>query len=169
MLLRDSDASGSGASAPVTAAGSSGTVGGTIHAERVDQHDRDSVISAVIDSWADDTCDPADLILWSPSNPSRGQCGATALVLNDLLGGDLVVADVLWPDGTRQGYHYWNRLPDGTELDLTSAQFNQGERVQQGEVVVRPPGPPGRCAEQYARLRTRVLARLRDARGPDQA
>ena len=110
-------------------------------------------------SWSDETCDPVDRP-WSPANPAKGQCGVTALVVHDLLGGDLVVAEVLHADGTRQGDHTWNRLPDGTEVDLTAEQFRAGEVVQPGRVVERPPGPPRRCVDEYELLRTRVLARL---------
>jgi hypothetical protein len=64
-------------------------------------------------SWGPDVCeDPADLARWSPSNPSRGECGPTTLVLNDLLGGGLCVAEVRLPDGWQQGCHWWNRLAD---------------------------------------------------------
>ena len=48
---------------------------------------------AVRSAWGIDTCDPHDLADWHPGNPARGQCGATALVVNDLLGGDLVVGE----------------------------------------------------------------------------
>jgi hypothetical protein len=50
--------------------------------------------------------------------------------------------------GARQGWHTWNRLPDGTEVDLTREQFSAGEHVQALRVVVRPKGPPLRCTEQ---------------------
>jgi hypothetical protein len=46
------------------------------------------------------------------------QSTTTALTINDLLGGELLVAEVLRADGSRQGVHWWNRLPDGTEIDL---------------------------------------------------
>ena len=58
--------------------------------------------AAVRACWDERTCDPVDLP-WSSDTPSRGQCGVTALVVNDLLGGDLMVAEVLFPDGNRQG------------------------------------------------------------------
>ena len=105
-------------------------------------------------AWGADTCDPVDLP-WSPDNPSRGQCGVTALVLHDHLGGELLVAEVLRDDGSRQGWHLWNRLPDGSEVDLTREQFAPDEHVQEPQVLHRD-GPPKRCAEQYARLRERV-------------
>ncbi len=108
-------------------------------------------------SWGADSCDPVDLP-WSPDRPSRGQCGTTALVLHDLLGGELLVAQVT-AGGGRQGWHTW-RLPDGTEVDLTREQFAPHELVGPPRTVARPPGPPGRCAQEYAVLRARVLARL---------
>ena len=61
------------------------------------------------------SADPA----WSPERPSLGQCAVTALVVQDYLGGILMRAEVA------DGSHYWNRLPDGTELDLTSDQFDE--------------------------------------------
>ena len=79
----------------------------------------EQVESAVRAAWRRQTCDESDLDDWSPANPARGQCGVTALTLHDLLGGDLLVAEVLLPDGSRQGVHWWNRLPDGREVDLT--------------------------------------------------
>lgn len=118
------------------------------------------VAAAVRSAWARDTCDDADLAVWAPDRPSRGQCGATALVLHDLCGGELLLAEVWFPDGRLQGYHWWNRLPGGREVDLTRDQFDPGETVQPPRVVARPPGPPLRCRAQYERLRGRVLDRL---------
>jgi hypothetical protein len=111
-------------------------------------------------AWCRDTCDEADLADWTPQNPARGQCGVTALVLHHLLGGDLLLAEVLFPDGSRQGVHWWNRLPDGREVDLTREQFAPHEVVQQPRVVPRPPGLPSRGAEQYLRLRAAVATAL---------
>lgn len=118
------------------------------------------VAAALRSSWDRETCDDADVADWSPRAPSRGQCGATALVLHDLFGGDLLLAEVWLPDGRLQGYHWWNRLPGGTEVDLTGDQFGPGESVQPPRVVVRPVGPPRRCGAQYVLLRRRVRARL---------
>jgi len=115
---------------------------------------------AVRAAWGVDICeDPADVPRWSPANPARGQCGPTALVLNDLLGGDLCVAEVHRPDGSRQGFHWWNRLA-GVDVDLTLEQFDDDERVQEARVVARPPGPLRRGEAHYLLLRGRVLAAL---------
>jgi hypothetical protein len=55
---------------------------------------------------------------WNPKNPSLNQCAITALVVQDYFGGELLRC--LMTNGDR---HYWNRLPDGTEVDLTEDQF----------------------------------------------
>ena len=112
----------------------------------------EQVADAIRASWSADTCDATDQPTWSAANPSRGQCGTTALVLHDFFGGDLMFADVLYTDGTKQGHHYWNVLPDGTEVDLTRDQFHADEVVQPGRLVVRPSGPPKRSVEEYALL-----------------
>lgn len=119
--------------------------------------------AAVRASWARDTCDEADAAAWSPDRPSLGQCGATALVVHDLYGGDLLLAEVWAPDGRLHGYHWWNRLPGGAEVDLTADQFVPGETVQPPRTVPRPDGPPRRCRAQYERLRERVASRLAPA------
>ncbi|MBB2988137.1 YunG family protein [Terracoccus luteus] len=69
---------------------------------------------ALCESWNADT---SAYPRWSPHTPSRGQCAVTALVVQDALGGDLERVTV---DGQS---HYYNRLLDGTELDLTRDQF----------------------------------------------
>jgi hypothetical protein len=114
---------------------------------------------AVRTSWGADTCDPVDRADWHPGNPARGQCGVTALVLNDLLGGDLVLGEV-HVAGERTGIHYWNRFGTDLEVDLTRDQFRPDESVVGGQVVARPDGPPRRCREEYELMRARVLARL---------
>jgi hypothetical protein len=127
----------------------------------------DDLEAAVRAAWALDTCDPVDADAWSAANPSRGQCGSTALVIHDLLGGELLMAEVVRGDGSRQGVHYWNLLPDGTELDLTCEQFASDEVIQQPRVLPRPAGPPNRCAEQYLTMRHRVFDALGIAKDGD--
>jgi hypothetical protein len=112
-------------------------------------------------SWSDETCDPVDRAGWSPENPSLGQCGVTALVVQDLLGGDLLMAEVHHADGSLQGVHYWNRFPHGVEVDLTREQFVGGEVIQAPAVVPRPPDTSvGRLAGQYAALAGAVRGAL---------
>ncbi|MEU4008770.1 YunG family protein [Streptomyces pseudogriseolus] len=109
--------------------------------------------------WAADTCSHDDLPDWRPDNPAVGHCDITALVVNDLFGGDLLVADVR-RHGSPHGYHWWNRLPNGIELDLTREQFRAGETLSPPRPVTRPPGPLPRRHPEYELLRTRLIPHL---------
>jgi hypothetical protein len=118
------------------------------------------VEAAIRAAWSIDTCDPVDVADWTPNNPARGQCGVTALTLHDLFGGDLLLAEVHHADGTRQGVHYWNRLPNGLEIDLTRTQFQNAETISPPRTIPRPPGPPRRAQTQYNLLHHRVHTAL---------
>lgn len=115
--------------------------------------------SHFVTAWGPDTCYPDSRDEWTPDNPSRDQCGMTALVVQDVLGGDLLLGEV-HVDGGKVGHHYWNRLADGTVVDLTGDQFLPAEVVVGGEVVVRPPEGPRRHRERYELLRDHVLRSL---------
>lgn len=52
---------------------------------------------------------------------SWGQCYVTAMVIHDIFGGDIIKS--------RNINHYWNRLPSGEEIDLTSDQFKKGDGI----------------------------------------
>lgn len=54
---------------------------------------------------------------WTKDVPARGQCGVTALVVNDLFGGDILKTP------TPQGLHFYNRIA-GQRVDLTAGQFD---------------------------------------------
>jgi hypothetical protein len=122
----------------------------------------DRIDKALRASWAADTCSPDDVARapWHPGNPAWGHCDITALVVNDVFGGDLMLGEVYAADGSRQGFHYWNVLASGVEIDLTFEQFRQGQRVTGARVVKRPPGPLPRRGEEYELLRERVAAKL---------
>jgi ADP-ribose pyrophosphatase YjhB (NUDIX family) len=116
-----------------------------------------SLESAVRAAWCVWTSDPVDQPGWSAANPASGQCASTALVVQDRLGGELLIAEVHEADGSRQGVHYWNRLPGGSELDLTREQFRRGERVGTPETIERPLDiTRGRLAGHYHLLAHRV-------------
>jgi hypothetical protein len=94
---------------------------------------------------------------WSEENPARGQCGVTALVVQELLGGEILVANVL-RDGVRVDRHAWNRLGSGLTLDLRRSQFRRGEELEEpraGEPILADPGRYGLLAE---RVRARLFA-----------
>ncbi|MDO8495392.1 MAG: hypothetical protein Q7S32_02595 [bacterium] len=62
---------------------------------------------------------------WTPENPLWGHCAVVSLVVQGIFGGDLLRASL---DGTpfaKMRSHYWNRLPDGREVDFTRAQFGE--------------------------------------------
>lgn len=120
-----------------------------------------AVERAIRASWCLWTADPADHAKWSEENPSSGQCAVTALVVQDLLGGGLIESDVRRADGTGGGYHYWNRLVGGAELDLTREQFTLGQRVIDARPVERASDVThGRLAGQYHLLAARVRRAL---------
>jgi hypothetical protein len=48
---------------------------------------------------------------WSSQNPANGQCGVTALVVNDLFGGEILKTK------TPEGWHYYNKI-DGIRCDF---------------------------------------------------
>jgi hypothetical protein len=73
---------------------------GVVRVSNVVRHDLEAAVRA---AWALDTCDPVDADDWSEANASRGQCGSTALTIHDLLGGELLIAEVRRIDGSRQG------------------------------------------------------------------
>ena len=118
----------------------------------------EAVILALREAWGRDTCAPEDLPGWSPDNPARGQSSTTALVLHDVFGGSLVTGEV-FVSGERMGFHWWNRLPDGEQVDITLEQYGPHEHVVGGIDVLRPTGPT-RLDSQYALLSARVSARL---------
>jgi hypothetical protein len=91
---------------------------------------------------------------WSTTNPAWGQCAVTALVVQDLFGGVVLRGFV---NGIE---HYWNRLPNESEVDLTRAQFPEKCEVAavvpvSREFILASPSTSGR----YQDLRRRVLKR----------
>lgn len=119
---------------------------------------------AIRESWSEDTSDPRNGEQWSAENPSLGQCDITSLVVHDLVGGELLAAEV-YLRGERVEAHMWNRLPSGLELDLTREQFRSGEVI--GDPVARerpqrfdPAHPRYHRYETYLVLSARVRERL---------
>lgn len=129
-----------------------------------------SIESAIRRAWSVWTCDPVDQQQWSERNPASGQCASTALIVQGLLGGELLLADVHNADGSRNGVHYWNRLAGGTELDLTREQFRAGESIGVGRVVARPDDVNrGRLPGHYQLLSARVARELAGIAGESRS
>lgn len=116
-------------------------------------------------AWSADTsADPENYS--ERREASYGQCAVTALLVQQVAGGDLlrvVVTDQVgagWSKKSVEVSHYFNLLPDGTEVDLTRGQFTRfayGENVTEPEVrsreyVLSHPA----TAERYTILASRV-------------
>jgi len=75
--------------------------------------------NVVRQSWSKETSSDE---FWESSNPSRGQCGPTSLVVQDYYRGSLRFG-LIGYDDIIYGTHIWNVLPDGRVLDLTRNQY----------------------------------------------
>jgi hypothetical protein len=129
-------------------------------------HTLSEIEHAIKASWGPDTADEDDG--WTPENPSRGQCDVTSLVVHDIFGGEVLAAEVL-RNGQRVEWHMWNRLPGGTEVDLTRDQFKDGEVIGEPSARPRPAQfdpehPRYHRYEAYLVLARRVQERLWGAR-----
>jgi hypothetical protein len=115
------------------------------------------VVSALEASWDRDTAyaTPEYLDVGRPGDRRRGQCGTTATVIHDWLGGEIIEAP-MYVHGVEDGRLYWNRLPDGTEVDITRGQLLAHETIGPGAPVVRSPGPPRTGTAEYLLLSQRV-------------
>ncbi|MEZ0493175.1 hypothetical protein AB2L28_13110 [Kineococcus sp. TBRC 1896] len=120
-----------------------------------------AIEAAVRCSWGPDTVFASpEYMARGGGQPSRGQCGTTALVVQELLGGDLMVADVEH-EGRVEGVHYWNVSVGGIELDLTGDQFAAGEALVNARRVTMRRNPAGAGEVPFQVLRGRVAAALR--------
>ncbi len=54
---------------------------------------------------------------WRPDNPAAGQCGVTALIVQDQFGGKILKTDI------NGAWHFYNRI-DGRRTDFTIGQFD---------------------------------------------
>lgn len=114
-------------------------------------------------AWSKETSvDPAG---WSVANPAWGQCAVTALVVQDLYGGDLLRCKV------RGISHYLNRLVSGDEVDLTRDQFGTEQspatlpELRTREFVLSFPD----TAQRYSLLKARVEELLTHRERPENA
>ena len=76
---------------------------------------------------AETSSDPKN---WIPDNPLYGHCAVVALLVYEEFGGQFMRASLERVKGYEQmSSHYWNLLPDGTEVDLTASQFKDNDRL----------------------------------------
>ena len=71
------------------------------------------IYEALIKSWSIETSSK-----WTIENPAKGQCGVTALVVQDIYRGEIKKTKV------REAWHFYNFI-DGQRFDFTEVQFNE--------------------------------------------
>ncbi|HDR7353177.1 hypothetical protein ABEX67_06495 [Bacillus wiedmannii] len=79
----------------------------------MDHIKRKRIYEALIKSWSIETSSK-----WTSENPAKGQCGVTALVVQDIYGGEIKKTKV------REVWHFYNFI-DGQRFNFTEAQFNE--------------------------------------------
>ena len=75
--------------------------------------DPDAVQNALSRAWSLSTASQ-----WTADNPAAGQCNVTALLVQELFGGDLLKTPL------PAGDHFYNRIA-GQRYDFTASQFDQ--------------------------------------------
>ncbi|MDN5388963.1 MULTISPECIES: YunG family protein [Bacillus] len=73
----------------------------------------EQIMNALYKSWSSDSSSK-----WSQDNPAKGQCGVTALIVNDLLGREIRKTRL------PEGWHFYNFI-NGKRYDLTVSQFKE--------------------------------------------
>lgn len=66
---------------------------------------------ALYKSWSIDTSSK-----WTRQNPAKGQCGVTALIVNEMLEGDIAKTKI------QGNWHFYNII-NGKRYDFTESQF----------------------------------------------
>jgi hypothetical protein len=116
--------------------------------------DLEIIHSALKNAWSKETSYPKDSSEWSPANPSIGQCAVTSLIVNDLLGGEILFS--------KSYNHFWNLLEDGTHVDLTRDQFadkvviNDSIAVSREAILKGKEAMRARTPERYHLLKNRA-------------
>lgn len=88
-------------------------------------------------AWCRETASPGDQAAWSEGNPAIGQCAITTAYLylefKKRLGGFNPNLKIMRGVTDEFGSHYWLRLADGTDVDLTRCQFPEGTPIHSEE------------------------------------
>jgi len=117
------------------------------------QFDPNRVAAALLGSWSIATSGN-----WLADNPARGQCYVTALLINELFGGDILKTPL--PEGD----HFYNRIA-GARVDLTASQFDAP--VSYLDIASsRDEALAGTSIAKYESLRVAFAKHFRDAAHP---
>jgi hypothetical protein len=100
---------------------------------------------------ADTSCSPEGYD--RKKSPLHLHCAAAACIVKALFNGEIVTGRV------KGIQHYWNRLPDGVEVDLTSCQFGGDgfTPFKKGRKVIRKGLTPLRFLLFAARVRNELV------------
>lgn len=80
-------------------------------------------------NWSKETCYTGCKDEWNFKKKELGQCAITALIVNDYYGGDILYCS--------HNHHYWNKLPNGLEVDFTRKQFPKNTIICIDEIKTR--------------------------------
>jgi hypothetical protein len=107
----------------------------------------EEIKKVLLDSWSLESSSK-----WSKDNPTKGQCGVTALLVNDILGGEIRKTKL--PDGW-DFYNFINKK----RYDLTDSQFI--ENITYKDLLSnREEAFSDTNAEQYNYLKQKVSTAL---------
>lgn len=87
--------------------------------------DWEDLVRRIEASWHLDTTFCPDEYAYR--HPSYGQCGVTAILLQERYGGDIKFGTALYKG--ERCRHYWNYI-DGEDVDLTRVQFRPGTLIR---------------------------------------
>lgn len=76
--------------------------------------DERAVRAALQKAWSLETA-----VQWTPKTPAAGQCNVTAVIIQEMFGGDILRTRL---EGF-ESHHYYNRI-EGKRVDLTDSQFD---------------------------------------------
>lgn len=107
---------------------------------------------AIRESW--DASTGYSIELFNSEKPSAEQCRTTSLIVQDYLGGDILLAS--YQDAKNEGTYYWNILENGQTIDLTFGQFYLPVNFSNVRIVTREETLDDRMKETYPILKQRV-------------
>lgn len=105
------------------------------------------LIEVLYESWSIESSSK-----WTKENPAAGQCGVTALVMNDFLGGEILKTKL------EEGWHYYNRI-QGRNIDFTQSQFEELPKYEH-RISNRQEAFSDTNNVQYGALKNRVYSAL---------
>lgn len=104
------------------------------------------------DCWGPDTCYPKQRKEWTPENPALGQCAVTTLLLHEIYGGTILF--------NKEWNHFWLKLPNNQDLDITRDQFTDAPLYMEGTKVSRSRLLKGHTKERYELLREKYMKKF---------